>query len=86
MASVDADPEVNSKRQHDVDGAFPMETTDSELEEIAEEGKRTDLMTRSERKRERRKTLKEYFLDSPPETAVNPPPATELQVPINCAS
>jgi len=86
IISVDAEPEVNSKRQQDMDVGFPMEITDSELEEMAEEGKGTDLRTRSARKRERRKTLKEYFLDSPPETAVNQLPAMELQVQINRAS
>lgn len=77
ITSVDAEPEVNSKRQQDVDTGSPMET-DSESEEIVEEGE-TDLGTRSARKRERRKTLKEYFLDSPPEMAVENA-AMELQV------
>lgn len=80
--SVDVgEPEVNSKRQQDINVEIPMEIADSELDEIEEEG---DLMmTRSERKRERRKTLKEYFLDSPPET--ENATAVELPVLINIA-
>ena len=81
ITSVDAEPEVNSKRQLDVDIGFPVEA-DSELEEIVEEGE-SDLRTRSARNRERRKTLKQYFLDSPLETKVENAyqvPAMDLQV------
>ncbi|KAG0571155.1 hypothetical protein KC19_6G215300 [Ceratodon purpureus] len=90
-SNLDAEPEVSSKREQDGDQAiFYLESTDSELEERERE---SDLRTRSSRKRERRKTLKEYFLDSPPEHAVENafqvPPAIDLaatkEIPISAS-
>ena len=70
-----AELEVNSKREQDGD-AMIFYLTDSDSEEILEK-RASDLRTRSSRKRERRKTLHEYFLDSPPELAVE----NAIQVP-----
>lgn len=67
-STVDAEPEVSSKREQDGEATFYLESTDSDLEEIVEE-RGSNLRTRSSVKRERRKTLQEYFLDSPPELA-----------------
>lgn len=79
-SALDTEPEVNSRRAQDGYVILHNQTV-SNSEHIIEEGETictgaSSLSTESSRKRERRKTLKEYFLDSPPELVVS----NEIQV------
>ena len=70
---MDTDPEITSKREQSEDDEVPVETM-PDLE-IVEDGKVTDEVlsehwSDSAKKRGRRKTLEELFLDSPSELAV----------------
>lgn len=74
ITSLDTEPEVSSKRELGEDVSY-LRGTNSDLEEMVEDGETTDTVmcdkrTKSSKSRERRKTLEEYFLDSPPELAV----------------
>ncbi|KAG0587963.1 hypothetical protein KC19_2G205000 [Ceratodon purpureus] len=73
VKSLDTDPEITSKREQSEDDEVLVKTM-SDLE-IVEDGKVTDEVlsehwSDSAKKRGRRKTLEELFLDSPSELAV----------------
>lgn len=72
--SLDTEAEITSKRNPS-DGGMILLESNSDVVKITDSGEVTDvgvLMGRavSSSKTDRRKTLKEFFLDSPPELAV----------------
>ena len=81
IKSLDTQPEITSKREQGEDAAV-LKETESDLE-VIEDGKATDRevldkRTSNSEAKERRKTLEEYFLDSPPELAVE----NAFQIPV----